>query len=535
MRPKASTAEGITRGAKCHALVLFALALAFNGVAAARPKLTVVIVAEQFRPDYLDRCGPSFSSGGFNRLLRSGSVFRNARYQYLSTFPASGAALVATGAYPERSGIVAEHWYSRQSRRVVSAVEDRQYGLVGSSGAQSVQAGASPRNLMATTLADQLRVATGGRSRTISISLREETAVLLGGMKPAGCYWLDQSGRFVTSSYYSDTLPGWVEAFGKARPALRFQGQAWKALGTGDAAPPLRRLGGETTADFLATYLASPFAAEEEFDFAREAATAEKLGEGSSGDLLIVSVSSLYLLGLETGADSPLMRDLVIRLDRKMDEFFSWLDARYGADQIAIAFTATQGLPDSPDALDGAGIHAQQISGDQIAASVNSRLTAAFGTAPGGYVEKYVFPWLYLREGLADRWADAKRLAGEAAMSVTGVAGYFAAGNVSSYATPETKQLLARCWFPGRSGDVVIAYQPNYSERFGDGRGVSPGSFYSYDTVVPILFYGPPFRAGVFTGIVDPADFTATLAAALDIPFPSSMTGHVLAEALKER
>jgi hypothetical protein len=402
-------------------------------------------------------------------------------------------------------------------------------------GAQGQHRGASPLNLMSTTLADQLRLATGGRSRTVSISLRDQTAVLLGGMKPAGCYWMDETGRFVTSSYYSDTLPAWAEAFDKARPALRFKGEAWKAVGTGDAAPPLRRMDGAAVQDFYANYFASPFALDEEFDFAREAASAEKLGEGPSGDLLIISVSSLYLLGLDTGADSPLMRDLVVRLDRKMDEFFSWLESRYGAAQVTIAFAATQGLPDSPGALDAAGIHAGHVSGDLVVAAVNSRLTAAHGAVPGGYVEKYVFPWLYLRQVLAERWPDAARLAGEAAMNVPGVAGYFTPNGGSSFATRETQQLLARSWAPERSGDVLIVYQPYHFERFGEGRGVSPGSFYSYDTVVPLLFYGPPFRAQTLDAVVDPADFAPTLAAAMEIPFPSSATGRVLAEALKER
>lgn len=524
MRPRASTAKRGARGAHWAGLLIGAVAVA-TAAGAPRPKLTVLLVAEQFRPDYLDRHRPSFSNGGFNRLLKGGAVFRQCRHAYMATFPASGAAVIATGAYPELTGIVAERWYDRRNRRVVSAVEDSDYVLIGSD--QPRRTGASPRNLMATTLADQLRLATGGRSRVVSISLRDQTAVLLGGLKPAGCYWLDETGRFVTSSYYRESLPSWVVEFEKSHPASRFQGRAWKALDAKEPAPPLRLI------DRKEAYLASPFAVDEEFDLAREAIVAEHLGQGSASDLLVLSLSSLYFLGIETGADSPLMRDLILRLDRRLEDFLSWLDARLGADNVWIVFTATQGLAESPEALHPRGIPAGRVSGEEIAAAVNARLTAAYGRDQ--YVERYVFPSLYLRREVVERLPDAPRLAGEAALSVPGVAGYLVPNGAASFQTPETIRPVARSWMQDRAGDVLIAYLPFHTELFADGRGVSPGSFYSYDTRVPLVLYGAAFRAQVFERPVSPADVAPTLAAALEIPPPSSSTGQVLAQAFKDR
>ncbi len=492
---------------------------------APRPKLTILLVAELFRPEYLDRYRSSFSAGGFNRLLKGGAVFRQCRYEYMTTFPATGAAVLATGAYPERNGIVAERWYDRQSRKVEGAVEDPEYLLVGSD--QPKQPGSSPRNLRGTTLADELRLATGGRSRALSISLREPTAVLLAGRRPVGCYWLDAAGRFVTSSYYADALPSWAAAFEKKHPLQRFRGRPWKALDAKENAPPLRVIDGREA------YLASPFAMEEEFDFARDGVTGEELGQGGSSDLLVISVSSLYLLGLEVGADSPLMRDVILRLDRKMEEFLSWLDTKFGADKISVVFAATQGVPDLPETLQSEGIPAGRISGEQIAAAVNARLTAAFGR--GQYVEKYVFPFLYLRREVIEGLSEAARLAGEGALSVPGVAGYLVPNGASSFQATETVRAMARCWFPERTGDVLIAYQPHYMELYGDGRGVSPGSVYSYDTRVPLVFYGAAFQSQVFERPVSAADMAATLAAALEISPPSPSIGKVLFEALKNR
>jgi len=504
---------------------------------AARPKLLVWIVAEQFRPDYLERYRGWFSAGGFNRLLNGGAVFRQCRYEYLSTFPASGAAVLAAGAYPERNGIVAEYWYDREARRVVRAVEDPRHEIVGAGPPR--RPGASSHRLAAPTLPDQLRLATGGRSRTVSISLRDQTAVLFAGRRPSGCYWPDETARWVTSTACAAEMPSWAAEFNRSRSALRFRGQPWRAHGVKDSAPPLRLLDGEGARgleDFFAVYRASPFALEEQFDFARAALDGETLGRGDSTDQLVLSLSSLYLLGLETGADSPLLRDLVVRLDRKLEEFLAALDSRLGANNFWVVFTATQGLSELAEAVEPNGIPAGRVRGEELAAAVNARLSAALGR--DSYVEKYVYPFLYLRRGVLEklgaRAAEAVELAGEAARGLPGVAAYYPPSRGAGL-SPETAAPFARSIYPGRSGDLLIAYQPYFSERHGEGRGVATGSWYSYDTHVPLVFYGPPFRAQVFERLVSPADVAPTLAAALEIAAPASTTGRPLAEALKDR
>lgn len=494
---------------------LLALALAAAMAAAPRPKLIVLVVAEQFRADYLERYQAAFSAGGFRKLLQGGARFRECRYGYGATYPASGAAVLATGAYPERHGIVAEQWYDRRARRVVRAAEDAEMG-------------SSPRRLVGTTLADQMRLGSGGRWRTVSISLRDQTAVMLGGRQPAGCYWMDETGRFVTSSYYKDAPPEWAAKFEQAHAALRWRGRPWRALDARDTAPPLRVIDGPKMEDFLTTYRASPWAVEDELDFAREAVAGEGLGQGPGADLLALSISSLYLVGLEAGADSPLARDMVLRLDRKLEEFLSWLEGRLGAGNVWVVFTATQGLSESPATLEEAGIPAGRISGEQVVGAVNVRLATLFGRA--NYVEKFVFPSLYLRREAvgALRVEDVSRVAGEAVLGVEGVADYWGADRTGN-------ALLARGRFPDRSGDLLLAYQPYYWERYGDARGVTTGSYYAYDARVPLIFYGAAFRARTSEAPVSPIDVAPTLAAALEIAPPSSATGRVLVEALKDQ
>ncbi len=522
---------------------LFLLAVAWSQALwpaeVARPKLIVLLVAEHFRPEYLERYRASFGAGGFNRLLKSGAVFRQCRYEYLATFPASGAAVLATGAYPDRNGIVAEYWYDRRARRVVSAVEDAEQTLVGAADPRGPAP--SPVRLIGTTLADQLRLATSGRFRTISISLRAATAVPLGGKRPSGCYWLDDAGRFVTSSYYTKELPTWVADFNRLHSPFRFRGWAWRALEAKESAPPLRTIAGDGTEDsssFLASYRASPPALEDQFAFVRAALEAEQLGRRGATDLLAVSLSPLYSLGVEVGASSPLMRDLVVRLDRQLDELFGTLDSTLGPGNFWVAFTATQGLPEAPDLLQPEGIRAGRVDSEQVAATVNARLTAMLGK--DSHVEKYVYPSLYLRrprdrDPKTERAADMARAAGEAALAVSGVAAYFAVDSAGGAVPPESASLFARSIYGDRSGDVLLAYEPYFTERHSGDRGVSAGSFYNYATHVPLVLYGAPFRAQTLDRPVSPADLAPTLAVALGISPPSSAVGRFLEEALQER
>jgi len=198
-----------------------------------------------------------------------------------------------------------------------------------------------------------------------------------------------------------------------------------------------------------------------------------------------------------------------------------------GAGNVWVVFTATQGLAESPGALEAAGIPSGRVPGDQIAAAVNTRLAAAFGR--GNYVEKFVFPSLYLRREAvgALRAEDVARASGEAALGVDGVADYWGADRPGN-------QWLARSRYADRSGDLLLAYQPYYWERYGDARGVAAGSYYAYDARVPLVLHGPPFLARVFQTPASPTDLAPTLAAALGIAPPAGATGRVLVESLRE-
>src|SRR5579859_2218252 len=196
-------------------------ASAYNG----RPKLIVVIVIDQFRGDYLERYRDQFGDSGFRFLLDHGAYFPNCNYNYANTRTAPGHATLFTGAYSNGHGIADNEWWDQKKQRMVTSVEDDNAKLVGIAGSQ---AGASPHNLLADTLGDELKLATQGKSRVFAISLKDRAAVLPGGFAADAAYWIEpKSGAWITSTYYRSDLPPWVQNFNSTRPE-KYWDQEWK-------------------------------------------------------------------------------------------------------------------------------------------------------------------------------------------------------------------------------------------------------------------------------------------------------------------
>ena len=470
------------------------------------PKLLVFVILEQFRPDYLARLQSFLSPGGFRRLMSEGAWFPNCS-QLASTFPSSALATLATGAYPVVHGVVADTWYDRASRRPVSA---------------------GPAELQATTLADQ--VPADPRNRIFAVGLRDDHLALLLGNAAAKTIAMDTQGLFAARG----EQPAWLAEFNRRHAPERRHNAQWRAVDAAPSAPPLRTLvyNPAHAEDFLLLYQASPYAQAAQFDLLRELVAQEKLGQGDTTDYLLVSLGSMAELGYEVGAESPLMNQMVLHLDRQMEQTLEALNKAPGTGRFALAVAGAHGAPPEPDAA-VRGLLA--ISGETVARGINQWLTDRVGGAPALYVEKYVYPFLYLN--LAEfrkrniEPPRARRMAGEAALGVHGVAGYYTADGDSSYASAWLER-FRNSFHAVRSGDVMLAYLPDCVEDTGAGRGISYGSLYNYDASVPLFLYGGPFRKRVIEREVHAVDVAPTLARVAGISLPSSAIGRVLGEAL---
>jgi hypothetical protein len=468
--------------------------------AATRPKLLVIVLLDQFRSDYLTAIRPQLVPGGFRKILEKGAFFNNCLHRAAS-FPSTGAATLATGAWPAQHGIVADRWYEGAIRRIVTA---------------------SDEEMLATTLAAE--VVADSRARVTVISLDRTRGAIFAGTPDARLFWMTDQGGFATNFDAAD----WVAAFNTQRKAEATRNAAWTAIGAGVNAPPLRTLtyNPERPGEFMALYRASPFAQDAQFDFACELIDHEKMGQSGTLDVVCVLPGSMELLGYETGGRSPLMLQMALHLDRSLEKLFAQLARVPGEGGYSLALAAGHGAPPEPPAELRPRM---AVRGEDVAAMVQK----ALATSATGRVEKYVYPFLYLNTDTLRDPEPFRLAAARAALQHPAVAGYYTAGGACSVRN-EWETRFRNSFHPVRSGDVMLSYHPEYVENFEADRGVSYGSLYNYDALVPLGFYGPQFRAGEHEQMVEAVDLAPTLARAIGVAPPSSSTGRVLGEALTE-
>ena len=500
---------------------------AYNG----HPKLVVVIVIDQFRGDYLERYRDQFGESGFRLFLDHGAYFPNCNYNYANTRTAPGHSTLFTGTYSNGHGIAANEWWDPKKKRIVTSVEDDATKLVGISGEKN---GASPHNLLADTLGDELKLATQGKARVFGVSLKDRGAVIPAGFA-GDAYWIDpKSGNWVTSTYYRNDLPKWVQDFNSSRPA-KYWDREWKdAQGTVLRSTAHRQGKDGSEASFYEVVGSTTFGNEYEFEFARELVVYENVGRGPATDLLTISLSPNDILGHQVGPDSPELQQMALDLDHELAEFVNFLGHQIGLADIWIALSADHGVSSLPEVVKKLRIPAGNLDGSKVEAQINAALTAKFSPGhPAAYV-KVDFPlaWLDQDAFTAARIheRDAETAVGEA-MKQAGIRDYYTKSQLAAGEVPNTP--LGRKFLNSYSPEgswFVMGVPDIYT--VGPGKGTDHTSPYSYDTHVPLAFYGLPFQTGTYRTSVEPVDLAPTLASLLGINAPTHSVGRVLTEAL---
>ena len=510
------------------ALSIPSFASAYNG----HPKLVVIITIDQFRGDYLERYRGEFGDSGFRLFLDHGAYFPNCNYNYANTRTAPGHSTLLTGAYSNGHGIVANEWWDQKKMRMVTSVEDDTTNLVGVEGTKT---GASPHNLLADTLGDELKLATQGKARVFALSFKDRAAVLPGGFAADAAYWIEpKSGVWITSNYYRNDLPPWVQNFNSTRPA-KYWDREWKdSQGAVLRSTAHRQSKNGSEASFYEVIGSTTFANEYEFAFAKELVVYENLGRGPATDLLSISLSANDILGHHVGPDAPEMHQMALDLDHEMADFFNFLGHQIGLADVWIALSADHGVSALPDQAKSLRIPAANLGAPQLQDQINRELTAKFSPAhPATYVKlDYPLAWLDESPFTAAHMneADAENAVGEA-MKHAGLRGFFTKSQLAVGEVPDTalghKYLNS---YSPEGGWYVMGVPDIYA--VGPARGTDHASPYNYDTHVPLAFYGLPFQTGTYRTSVEPIDLAPTLASLLGINAPTHSVGRVLTEAL---
>jgi predicted AlkP superfamily pyrophosphatase or phosphodiesterase len=498
----------------------------------ARPKLVVVIVIDQFRGDYLERYRDQFGDAGFRFLLDHGAYFPNCNYNYANTRTAPGHSTLFTGAYSNGHGIAANEWWDQKKKRMVTSVEDDATKIVGVPGDKI---GASPHNLLADTLGDELKLATQGKSRVFGVSLKDRAAVIPAGFAGDAAYWIDpKSGAWITSTYYRDDLPKWVQEFNSSRPA-KYWDREWRDGQGAVLRSTTHRKGKDgEDASFYEVVGSTTFANEYEFEFAKELMVYEKLGQGSATDLLSISLSPNDILGHQVGPDSPEMQQMALDLDRQLADFLNFLGHQIGLANVWVALSADHGVSSLPDAVKKLHIPSANLNAGKLETDINKELTAKFSPGhPAAYVKlDYPLAWLDQDAFTAAhvREHDAEQAVGEA-LKQTGMRDFYTKSQLAAGAAPNTP--LGRKYLNSYSPEgswYVMGVPDIYT--VGPGKGTDHTSPYNYDTHVPLAIYGLPFQPGTYRTNTEPVDLAPTLASLLGINAPTHAVGRVLTEAL---
>jgi predicted AlkP superfamily pyrophosphatase or phosphodiesterase len=520
----------------------------------------VVIVVDQFRYDFLERFADLYGKNGFKRLIDRGALFTNANFNYVPTYTAPGHAAVFTGSVPAQNGIVGNLWFDRDANRTRVMVSDLNSRLVTDAGVVGEPGVASPRVLIGTTIGDQMRLSNNLQSKVIALAQKDRSAVLPGGQRPNGAFWFNAAtGTFVTSDYYSKELPAWVKRYNTSdeNPKKYFRAKWERVLGPeaykraqvdnlavqrsalGNKFPYVVTGGEEQPgARFYSAFEFTPFALDFVANFAKAAMEAESLGADQYPDLLSISFSTPDLIGHAFGPDSQEVLDTYVRLDRVLADLLDYIDRRVGLANTLIAMTGDHGVCPVPEYVSSLGMDAGRIEVRPILEAVNKALAARFGEEK--WVVGFVNDQFYFdRKLIADKRviaSEMERVAGEAALTVPGIVGYYTRTQIVEGRMPDgpIARRVVNGFHRARSGDVWIITKPFAFVTEGN-LATTHGSPYNYDTHVPVLFFGQGVRPGRYHVECTPSDLAPTLAALLGVEMPSNRTGRVLFEAIEQR
>jgi predicted AlkP superfamily pyrophosphatase or phosphodiesterase len=523
---------------------------------AQQPSVVVVIVLDQFPYNYIERYQPYFSTdGGFNYLLQHGANFVNAQYTHAFTKTAPGHAAISTGAYGHVNGIMANNWYDRDRKRTMGCVDDETSGMLGTG-----TRGRSPKNLLAFTAGDMLRIGSNFRSKVIGVSNKDRAAILLAG-KFGSAYWTNDS-LIVSSTYYMQSLPEYVQRINTSGIMNKYFGFVWNESnpkiadrvcdidnagyeenwsGHGAAFPHV--ITGDNSDKITSSYYwmldRSPIATEVLLEIARTMFVQESLGRRGVTDMIYVGVSATDEIGHGFGPFSHEAFDNIVRTDEMLGKFFSFLGEQVGMKNVMIVLTSDHGIAPIPEfiAKQRNGIEAGRVSSKEISKYAERILDQILGDRERPWIESVIESDITLNRALfreANRDVDsAMAVLKDSLLHLSPVAEVFTRPEIEhgNIHTPIGQKIL-KTFHQRRSGDILYMLKP-YFIMSGETTGTNHGQPYSYDAHVPLMLCGSMIRSGTYTDEVSPIDIAPTLCTILNIEFPPSCEGHVLGEALK--
>lgn len=519
-----------------------------------RPKLVVGIIVEQLKYDQLETLRDKLGENGIRTLINEGTYFRNASYDYILTQSSPGHATIATGAEPSSHGITSDTWFVPLKNELINSTRDVSVNPVGGSYESGLH---SPANLQASTFADELVMASKKRSKVFSVGISEHSAILSAGHSANAAYWFDNTtGTWMTSSYYTDMLPGWVADFNSMKYADTYLNGSWDMFRPqqdySDCLPDSNMfeagLNGSVTFPYdlkkirtkwgagskkdFSLLRETPYANSLTTAFARELIGHENLGKDDFTDYISICYSATDNIGHRFGPSSVEMADAFYRLDDEIGKLLEYLNDSIGKRNILVYFTSSHGISEIPDVLKSSRIPSGYFLQNQALQLLRSYLNAVYGEGNWvkGYSEKQVFLNRTLIEDARLSLDEVQKKVARFIVQFNGVsAAYpYSAFEANDFSNGNMRRIINN-FSPQRSGDVIVVLNPGWVEKEGD-HVTNHNSPYEYDSHVPLIWYGWTVNRATVTRKVNITDIAATLSSLCRVPFPNACTGESMTE-----
>ncbi len=516
-----------------------------------KPKLIVGIIVSQIRSDYLYRFWDKLDEKGIKKLVNRGTFCKNTSFNYLLSQEGVGHASIVTGTTPANHGIVGKNWYLYLQDKVVGNTEDKNQKSVGGSYESGMQ---SPKNLMTTTLSDEIRLSNNFKSKVISVSFNPSPAVLSGGHTANAAYWFDEvSGNFVTSSFYMDSLPTWVNNFNSKKLPDIYLEKEWNTLhpishyseslpddnkyetgikGNNTFPYNLMELSKSTKKKKNYEILAkTPFGNSLTKDFALSAIVNEELGEDQFTDVLYISFTAIENIGNLFGPNSVEVEDAFLRFDKEVAHFLEFIDDNFGKENVLIFLTTDHGVAQVPTYLNDKKIPVGYFNHYGAMSLLNSALNNVYGK--GKWIKAYHSQQIYLNRILIEdsrlSLEEFQNFVAQFMLQFSGVSNTITSSTLqTNNFTSGIFQKIQNGYNQKNSGDVIINLMPGWVEK-SDG-STNHNSSYAYDSRIPLIWYGWKIGRGTISRPIDIIDIAPTISYMLNIPYPNASTGQPIIE-----
>lgn len=515
-----------------------------------RPKLVVGIVVDQMKMEYLYRFQNDFSSNGFKRLMADGYTFQNMHYNYMPTYTAPGHASIYTGTLPATHGIVGNEWFSRKIGKEMYCTDDASVTTLGEGTKE--EGAMSPKNLLTTTITDELRLATNFKGKVIGMSLKDRGAILPAGHFANWAFWYSKTGSFISSTFYGTTLPNWVTDFNAERHYLPYINQGWnllKPIETYNESLPddniyEGKLNGAKPVfpyDLKAMYdakgdagilRATPFGNDLLAEFAKRAIEKEQLGNDAITDFLTVSFSSTDYVGHILGPRSIELQDTYLRLDATIADFLAYLDKAVGKGNYLLFLTADHAGAENAKFLNDNKYNVINVETKDIVKGMKKFSTDTFGE---DLVLNYSnFNLFFDKEKIKTKGLDlskVKQAFNDYLMTQDQIKRVYTEEEIMANTGNDYYQnCIANGYDASQNGDMLLLDKPGYIEY--GATGTSHGTPYSYDTHVPLIFFGWNIKSGETHDRKVITQIAPTIAQKIKTAFPNGTEAEVLIEVL---